>query len=100
MTRYKVPQDLNEEEKLIGGVASLRQAAYVILGGGIGLLIAYFVPADMSVKATIFSIPVAAGIALGFLKIKDINLDNYILLRIKFAMSRKAFRYERKERVW
>jgi hypothetical protein len=36
MRSYKVPENLHGEEKLIGGVASLRQAIYVLLASAIG----------------------------------------------------------------
>lgn len=100
MKTYKVPQDLNEEEKLIGGVASLRQTAYVVIGAVAGILLAIAIPISITGKVTVFSVFVVLGIGFGFTKVYDLNLDKLIFLYIRFASRKKVFCYERRKRIW
>jgi len=100
MQTYKVPQNLHEEEKLIGGLLSLRQTAYIVIGGVLGLLLAYLIPGSMTVKISLFSIPIVLSLAIGFGKIYDLSFDFIIVLLFKFYRSKKQFRYERSKRIW
>lgn len=97
---YKVPQDLHGEEKLIGGVASLRQAAYVVVSFIVGVLVAWPLPISLVNKAGVASLLVVPGIALGFVTVQGMNLDQFVALYYKYYRRRKHFKYERRRRIW
>lgn len=100
MPSYRVPQNLNEEEKLIGGVASLRQTAYGVIGLLIGIFFAYLVPGNMTVKIAAFSVPLVLSIFFGFARYMDLSLDHLLYLYVRYWRSKKYYRYERKKRIW
>jgi hypothetical protein len=100
MRSYKVPENLHGEEKLIGGVASLRQAIYVLLASAIGLGVAAIMPVEMVGKITVFAVFPMIGIGFGFTKIHDINLDSFVVMYFKYLTRKRKFCYQRRKRKW
>jgi len=86
MTFYNVPRNLTEEEKIFGGIASLRQAAYVASAAGLGLA-ELIIP--MLVSTPLFFIPlwlrviialciISVGAILAFVRIDSENVDAWL----------------------
>jgi hypothetical protein len=90
-----VPQNLCEEEKIIGGVFTLRQAGYISVGVVFGLLLAYFVPGRLHFKASAFSVPLVMAVIFSMGRYKEIALDRLLIMYIAYMRGRKHFAYER-----
>lgn len=100
MRSYKVPADLHGEEKIIGGVASIRQTAYIVVSFLIGLLFVCLIPVSIMNKVGLLALFVIPGAFLGFAKVQGMNVDQFMILYIKYQRRRKVFMYERRRRVW
>lgn len=97
MTEFIMPLDITGEEKMIGGVLSLRQIAYL----GIAFIVVFLfssllIPVVIRVIGDLIILIVAA--ALAFIKIDQfpntstgISLDKYILLRLRFRKLQKTY---------
>lgn len=96
MRIYKTPVLNNNEQKFVGGIVSFRQLAY-ILGGGVF---------SYSIASRLYKIepmllllsPVLYGffLMLAFYTVPrlEINLDTYLVLKLKFFVSQKIFKYK------
>jgi hypothetical protein len=100
MTEFIMPLDITGEEKMIGGVFSLRQIAYL---GAAFVLLFFFsslsIPVTIKVVGDLLMMAVAA--ALAFLKIDrfpntstGISLDKYIMLWLRFRKLQKTYSLE------
>lgn len=97
MTEFIMPLDITGEDKMIGGVLSLRQIAYL----GVAFIVIFFfsslsIPVIARLIGDVFILAVAA--ALAFIKIDQfpntstgISLDKYILLRLRFHKLQKTY---------
>ncbi len=96
MRLYRVPVILTEEAKVIGGKVSLRQAAYIGLGlfSGIALMQA-LTPRVGEVGYVVGAACLASGCALGLVRLRkyDLDLDYYLLLRLRHKMMAKEHPY-------
>ena len=94
MQIYKVPYNFRHEEKIFGGYVSLRQAIYLILGGG--MLAIFFIPVvDIFIKSLIFLTFATMFILFAFLKIEETNSDKYFIYVLKFLLRKKKFILEK-----
>lgn len=75
MRRYRIPMDLRQEEKIIGGYMSLRQIGYLLAGFMVGAFLAY----ALNWLPIIF-LPVAVGGFLGFGNVRGESGDRWVLL--------------------
>ena len=99
MRIYKTPILTTGEQKIIGGKLSLRQFAYILFGGIVSFSLTKTLY-ELVGFASMVIFPVVFGISLllAFYKIRlqfEMNLDRYLLLRLKFAMSQKEYWYGR-----
>ncbi|HEX6462248.1 MAG TPA: PrgI family protein [Candidatus Saccharimonadales bacterium] len=90
MSVYKVPQDVEAEDKLLGPF-SFRQFVYLIIAAGCGFITFLLVQAPLPVP--FFSIPLIL-IALGFIIIalplrKDQPMELYVLALLRFYLKPK-----------
>lgn len=101
MIRYKIPTELNEEEKIIGGVLTLKQFGYVAVGLIIGIVlfsVFYFLPFFLRVFFIVIFF--TGGAVLGFWEIKNLKMDIYLYLYIRYLLSPKKLLYKRRPRLW
>jgi len=98
MRIYETPILTTGEQKIIGGKLSLRQFAYILFGGIVSFSLTKTLY-ELVGFASMVIFPVVFGISLllAFYKIRhhEMNLDRYLLLRLKFAMSQKEYWYGR-----
>ncbi|MGB9812479.1 MAG: PrgI family mobile element protein [Thermovenabulum sp.] len=94
MRVYKVPIILNEERKLFGGILSIRQLTYLL----IGLFANYFIFKGFGVYGILPSLIITVFVLLlTFYKISkyDINFDKYIVLKFKYLLKQKTYLYKK-----
>lgn len=100
MRMFTMPFDVTGEEKLIGGVVSLRQIGYIFAGITMGGLMAALPFLPLAIKVILFVVTVTVSIILGFVKMDDgrpntksgISLDKYLILRWQFRHKQREFR--------
>jgi hypothetical protein len=81
--QYKVPQNVDIEDKVIAGL-TLRQFIFLITAGGIVLGLKYGLPASLSFLFMPLSIGIAAfGAALAFYKINDRPFEVFLISAAK-----------------
>ncbi|HBY20588.1 MAG: hypothetical protein A2Y24_03000 [Clostridiales bacterium GWE2_32_10] len=104
MRMFGVPFDMEEEDKLIGGYLSLRQAGWL----SIALIVAIveFV-VDMSwltnfnifiviLKVVILLIALAISAFLAFGSMDSMNSDSYVFKMTRFKLRKKVIKYNDK----
>lgn len=100
MQQYPGPLPDPGEEKLIGAVASARQAGYVLAGAVAGWVLWGLVPFfPASVRAGLFAVPVAAAFALGWGQVSGMGLDRWLYLAVRFRLRPKEYPYRRSVRA-
>ncbi len=94
MSVYKVPQDVEAEDKLLGPF-SFRQFIYLLIGAGAVALTIFFVQAPLPVPAlSIITIPIAGGFIILALPLrKDQPMEIYLLAMVRFFLKPKR-------RIW
>ncbi|AAK80008.1 amino acid transporter [Clostridium acetobutylicum] len=115
MRYFKVPFNINEEDKIIGGYISLRQFGWIILSVfSIALLFlmnrSYMTvtrslghspnitlhPINLVIRLIIAFVIVIFSALCAFYKVSDTyNFDKYLLKMIKFRFRNKTFKFEK-----
>lgn len=104
MRYYSVPRDLRGEEKIFGGILSLRQVIYLILGAGTGLgVLVAFWGMPLWLRAVIALSLLVAGGLLAFGKIDEDPADSYLAAAAAYLLRPNVYvwngmRQETKER--
>lgn len=84
---YTVPADVREKEKIIGGMLTLSQGAW-LMGGfilGLGSFAGVYILTNMVPLAIIALLPTACtGIPFAFFKKNGVPLPIYIVRKVKF----------------
>lgn len=96
MQQYPGPLPDPGEEKLIGAVASARQAGYVLAGAVAGWALWGLVPFfPASVRAGLFALPVAFALALGWASVEGLGLDRWLYLAARSGLRPREYPYRR-----
>lgn len=85
MATYKVPQNVEAEDKLIGPL-SLKQFIFVILGLGFGYLTFFFATSVHILACIPFVLPTAAFLILGIYQRSDQPVEVYLASAIRFRL--------------
>jgi len=92
-----MPLDLTGEEKMIGGIMSLRQVGYLSAGVILTFIVCLF-PIFTVLKIILGILLIVASAALAFIKIDTIpnlshgiSADKYLLLRWNFRKKQKIY---------
>lgn len=78
MRAFPVPVQITEEEKLVGGVMSLRQLGWLAAGFCSGGAAAFLLPLPLSLRLAAFALGLTAGAALAFARPFDTPLDVFL----------------------
>ena len=97
MRAFKVPVQITDEEKLFGGILSLRQFLYIFTGFALGGLFFTLSFMPVLVRLFLFLTIFIAGIGMALIPIKDMRADQYIYYLIKWKRSPKEIYYIRSE---
>lgn len=96
MLQYKIPQNVQVEDKIFGNILTLRELITLMVGGGITYVL-YTVFARTYVIGTIATgiicIPFLLSCGFAFIKINDISLLKYCILLLEFILKPQ-------KRVW
>lgn len=93
--RYKVPQNVQIEDKILWFI-TLRQLIIIMIGGGISYLLfvnvtkSYYVN---SIQMGLIWSPAAVSAAIAFLKIKGMPLIQFVLCASEVMFFRARYRY-------
>jgi len=92
MRAYPVPVQLDNEERIIGGVLTLRHIIYLILGlalgGGAGMG-AFFLP--LYFRIFLAALGLSAGAALAFAPVAGMSMDIYLLRWFQWRTGRRVY---------
>lgn len=96
MLQYKIPQNVQVEDKIFGNILTLRQLIYIMIGGGISYVV-YTMLARIYVlnilEVGFICIPLVVAGAFAFIEINNVTLLKYCFLIIEFFMKPQ-------KRVW
>jgi hypothetical protein len=92
MATYKVPQDVEADDKLIGFL-SLKQFIFVILGLGFGYLTFFFFTKIHPIASVIWFPPMVICLVLGLYQRRDQPVEVYLASAIRFRLKPHA-------RIW
>lgn len=90
MRAFPVPVQITDEERLMGGIFSLRQTLYIILGlalGGAGFAFTFL---PVLIRLFLFILVACIGVVFAFVKIRYMRVDQYIYLHLKWRKSPRA----------
>ena len=91
MRQWPVPVQIAEPERIIGGIMTFKQLAYVVAGaslGGTAGAVAFFMP--VALRLALFGLGGAAGMALSFVKVYDTPLDIFIWRWFRWRWGHRA----------
>ena len=103
MQMYSIPPDTRDKEKIIGGLFTLTQFLFLIIGFGAGALIAFLLntfatggDGSMNAVAILFGMTIGMGIfaPFAFIKIRsmgDMELFKYLICKLKFEKRNKEY---------
>ncbi|MBA1335376.1 MAG: hypothetical protein HPY66_0998 [Firmicutes bacterium] len=101
MRFYRVPVQLEKEEKVFGGRISLRQFLYLVTGAGAGAAFFLAMYKDgMGRAAAAWVLCIAAGAGMAFTRIREVGVDRYILMLARFGVMRKAYPFRGGGKGW
>lgn len=89
MLSYKIPQNVQVEDKIFGNILTLKELIYLGIGGGISyviytILVRTYILGYFAIG--LICIPFFISIAFAFVKIHDIPLLKFILLFIEWTI--------------
>lgn len=96
MLQYKIPQNVQIEDKIFGNILTLRQLIILGIGGGISYIIYTYLARVYVLGALatgIICIPFLISMAFAFIRIHNIPLFKFCLLFIEFILKPR-------KRVW
>ncbi len=97
MGTYKVPQDVESDDKILGPL-SMKQFIYAMIGIGYGLLTFAILKSVIIIWILVGVPPMLALLALGLYQKKDQSMETYIVSIIQFIVRPKV-RYWQKEPI-
>lgn len=98
MRSYYVPELWEEyEEKVIGGMATLRQFIYILGAIGLGGLVGSALPGPLPLRVVPVILLLIVAVFLGYFEVPDagVTADRYLLLLWRFRRTRKEYPYMR-----
>lgn len=90
MDRFPVPIQSDEEEKLFGGILTVRQMAYLVSGGSLAAFLAAL-PWPAWARVPLSLALAAAALALAFLRVGGVRLDRYLLFLFAYLRRQREF---------
>lgn len=97
MSLYTIPPTIKEKEKVIGGVLDLAQAAWLISGAALGLVVFLLLAPVNKVLGGIFGVVFATtGVPFAFVKIRGYKILTYLKYKKQFDKKEKYLPNKRK----
>lgn len=96
--KYKVPADMNIKEKIIGGILTINQFGWLMLGlligGGVFACTFKLLGGVPAIICGLLFVPL--GIPFAFYKKNELTLFRYLYLKREFKKKNKKLIYQRK----
>lgn len=92
MRKYYIPPTIKEKEKIIGGILTLGQFAFLITGLVIGIVLAVFIfviTDSIEMAIILFLTGLSSGVPFAFYKKNGLTLLQYIKYKRKFVAKEK-----------
>ncbi len=89
MQKYKIPQNVQIEDKIFGNILTLKQLIIIGIGGAISYILYNFLARTYIlgvIETGFISIPGLIAIAFAFIKINNISLFKFCLLFLEFII--------------
>lgn len=92
MRYFPVPMEMREEQKLVGGIMTVRQLIYLLLGLILGAL-TIGLPKILPLVLRIFlgMIVIGTGVSFAFMKADGTTLDIFLLRMARYFTRQKRF---------
>lgn len=100
MRKYYIPPTIKDKEKIIGGILTLGQFMFLIVGLVIGLVLGVLLyTLTKSIEIAIIAIlaGLATGVPFAFYRKNGLTLTQYIKYKKRFIMKEKKLPKRRKE---
>ena len=97
MNMYNIPPDIREKEKIIGGIFTLTQLVFLIVGALVGAAVGWILfritgsPVFSIIVGIIFILPFIPFAFVTIPSMGDIELFQYVLYKYKFSRSQREF---------
>ena len=96
--QFQVPQFIEVEDKVIGGILTLRQFIYLAGSAGLGFIIYKSLPSIYISGIPILAV-VGSGVALAFAKVNGKPLINTVEAAFKYFFAKKLFIWHKRDRA-
>lgn len=101
MRTYAVPPNINEKEKIVGGVFDLGQLFWLALGGVLAIITFFIFFPIFGTFALVLALPVAfSGLPFVFYKPKGLTYYTYLKRKRAFKRKTKVLTYRRTNYEW
>ncbi|MTI84403.1 MAG: PrgI family protein [Firmicutes bacterium] len=90
MRFYPVILDTLDEEKIFGGIISVRQVVYLLVAAILGI-ICFFIPIHIMLRIPLSLMFASIGLALAFGKISETNTDKLLYFAFKYYLRKKKY---------
>lgn len=93
MAVYKVPMEFESENKIIGGILSLRQVVYILVAGSLDLAIFFFLGFLSVTTRVLIMVPISMiAVALAFYELpKHGRLDKFLIAYFRYLKKPKSY---------
>ncbi|KJS10663.1 MAG: hypothetical protein VR67_17415 [Peptococcaceae bacterium BRH_c8a] len=84
MRAFPVPVQINDEERIMGGIFTLRQTLYLCMGLALGGASFSFTFLPILIRFIFFLLILGVCVVLAFFKIYAMRADQYLVLYLKW----------------
>ena len=95
--QFQVPQFIETEDKMFGGMLTLRQFIYIAAGGGIAILLFFMV--QTTVALILGFIAVGAAAAFAFVKIEGRSLSNIVMAAVGYYWKPQTYIWQPEHQI-
>lgn len=96
--QFQVPQFIEVQDKIIGGILTLRQFIYLTGAGGLSFLIFRFTP-SIYISGLPIIVIMGFGLALAFYKINGKPFIEVVEAAFKYSMGSKLFIWKKQDKL-
>lgn len=93
MRTFKIPYDIAHEEKLFGGVFSVRQFLYILID--ICAIALLFIPLPLFLRILLFLFTFPVPLIFAFVNVGGMYADRYTLIILKYLLRNKKMYWQR-----
>lgn len=80
---HKIPAEFESEEKLFGGILTLKQFVFLAAGGTVGA-VSVTLPLPLVLRLFLFGLFFSVGAALAFVKVWDMTLPVFLFRLVRY----------------